>query len=94
MKEEMKQNLQSLWLIARILVGSLFGVLLVAATLAYTVTVVSAADNAGLPMFVRMSLLLTALTSGLAGASWFKSLYVRWCLPELLDEFTKKLMDG
>jgi hypothetical protein len=95
MSETEKTNWEQAWFISRVIIGFVIHVFLIVSAIGFAETVMEATflikDHHMDPRLTAVMACLSAFIAGMAGAYWVKAQYIRCCLPEVLDEASKKL---
>jgi len=96
-----KQGLSDLWYVVRVLTGMALHVIMILAVISTVEHVfwfmeanphTTDAFSHAYSRPVHALIALTVFTAGMAGASWVKSLYIRYVIPEAMDEVSKKIL--
>jgi len=83
------------WFMSRVLVGFIVHVFLIICAIGFTEHVVELSflikDHRMNPLITATMTGVSAFTAGMAGVYWVKAKFIQCCLPECMDDATKKL---
>ena len=96
MNEKDNELWDNAWFISRIAVGMILQMFLFICSFALAEMVFEVAltlPDYKMTRWVMASMAcIAAFTAGISGSFLVKSLYIRWALPEIMDEVTKKII--